>query len=533
MVRVSVVFIAACMVLICASFGAVLYLTFGLSATEALVAAIAALTGIGVCTISASNRNRLGASPTQIVELSRGVADLARQVVELGRRVAAMEGKVAKAVERAAAAEPFTAEIGEISVLIKQLAESVSAHELVLQNGGIALPTGAAPAAPTAPAIDPRIGAMSLHQRPVPPAEHKPVMARVREAGPVRGAASGVDVAGLAASVRSAGSVRNAGLGFKGLTIEAATAVIREAIGANRLEFFLQPILTLPQRKVRFYEALARLRTTEGELLAASDFVDAAEAAGLMPGIDKLMLLRCVQVARQLMSKNRDVGLFCNLSASTLVDPEFFPQLTEFMEANRAIAPALVFEFTQAAYRTMGPLENESLVALMARGFRFSMDHVGDLKFEPRNLADRGFRFIKVPATLLLNRHNVSAADIHAADLSGLLTRFGIDLIAEKIESEGTVVDLLDYEVTLGQGYLFSPPRPVRADLLRQAAVGDGSAPSTAVERPPSRETERAGPGIKPSPKVTDPRLAASQRPAALAQIARTAAVRGSAVRSQ
>jgi len=59
------------------------------------------------------------------------------------------------------------------------------------------------------------------------------------------------------------------------------------------------------------------------------DFVHAAEAGGLMPRIDNLMLFRCVQVARRLMSKNRDVGLFCNLSASTLVDAAVFPQLTE------------------------------------------------------------------------------------------------------------------------------------------------------------------------------------------------------------
>ncbi len=125
---------------------------------------------------------------------------------------------------------------------------------------------------------------------------------------------------------------------------------------ANRLEFFLQPIFTLPQRKVRFYEALARLRTADDELLTASDFVHAAEAGGLMPRIDNLMLFRCVQVARRLMSKNRDVGLFCNLSASTLVDAAVFPQLTEFMEANRAVAPALMLELTQAAYRTTGPI---------------------------------------------------------------------------------------------------------------------------------------------------------------------------------
>src|SRR5579864_8127519 len=104
MVRVSAVFVAACMVLICASFGAVLYLTFALPANEATVVAIAALTGLALCTIAASSWRNRWASVGQVAELSRGIADLARQMVELGRRVASVETKVAAAVERAEAA---------------------------------------------------------------------------------------------------------------------------------------------------------------------------------------------------------------------------------------------------------------------------------------------------------------------------------------------------------------------------------------------------------------------------------------------
>jgi cyclic-di-GMP phosphodiesterase TipF (flagellum assembly factor) len=126
----------------------------------------------------------------------------------------------------------------------------------------------------------------------------------------------------------------------------------------------------------------------------------------------------------------------------------------------------LVLEFTQGAVRAMGPIEHEALAALAERGFRFSLDNVADLRAEPRELAERGFRFIKVPAKLLLNRAGAST-DIHPADFSDLLARYGIDLIAERIESESTVVDLLDYEVRFGQGFLFSPPRPVRAEALQ------------------------------------------------------------------
>jgi cyclic-di-GMP phosphodiesterase TipF (flagellum assembly factor) len=128
-------------------------------------------------------------------------------------------------------------------------------------------------------------------------------------------------------------------------------------------------------------------------------------------------------------------------------------------------------------------MENESLSALAERGFRFSLDNVRDLRLEPRELGQRGFRFVKVPASLLLDRSGGPATDIHPADLSDLLGRFGIDLIAEKIESEGLVVDLLDYDVRYGQGFLFSAPRPVRAEALQGVPDrGDVVTPDTAAE---------------------------------------------------
>jgi cyclic-di-GMP phosphodiesterase TipF (flagellum assembly factor) len=106
------------------------------------------------------------------------------------------------------------------------------------------------------------------------------------------------------------------------------------------------------------------------------------------------------------------------------------------------------------------------------RGYRFSINHVTDLQIEPRELADRGVRFIKVPAALLLDPKLASTSDIPPSDLSDLLGRFGIDLIAERIEAERAVVDLLDYDVRFGQGFLFSPPRPLRPEGASATAGG-------------------------------------------------------------
>jgi cyclic-di-GMP phosphodiesterase TipF (flagellum assembly factor) len=279
---------------------------------------------------------------------------------------------------------------------------------------------------------------------------------------------------------------------FDGMQRGEIVGLIRGALEGNRIDLYLQPVVTLPQRKVRYYEAVSRLRTEDGEQLVPPDYLGVAESGGLMPMLDNLMLFRCVQVVRRLSGKNREVGVFCNIAGSTLTDAEFFPQFSDFLAANKAIAPSLIFEFAQESVRAMGPIEREALATLAQLGFRFSMDHVTDLNMPPRELAEQGFRFVKIPAALLLDRAASAAADIHAADLSNLLFRYGLELVAERIENESTVVDLLDYDVRYGQGFLFSPPKPVRAELLQGNGAAEPPAPS-----PPKPAANDAAPTPK------------------------------------
>jgi cyclic-di-GMP phosphodiesterase TipF (flagellum assembly factor) len=440
--RISAIFIAACMVVIAGSVGAVLYLGLRLDAATSAIIALAALTAMALYnTISNRLRDRddLG---DQIADLSRGTADLARQVSELSRRINSVESRVESTVTRARGADdPIAAEIGELGGLVRQIADTVAAHEAALQGESVMRPITAMPS---------NLPSNDFKPSPATPAAFEPPLA-------------------LSESDAVSGTRR-----FAGLSREGIGELIGKAADANRIDLYLQPIVTLPQRKVRYYEALSRLRTEESDIIPAGDFIDYAEAVGLMPKIDNLLLFRCVQVTRRLQLKSRDVGLFCNISASTLTDQSHFKRILDFMDANRALSNALMFEFTQEAYRAFGPMENEGLSALAERGFRFSMDHVTDLRMEPKELADRWFRFLKVPAKLLLNKAANAQSDIHPEDLADLLARSGIDLIAERIENENMVVDLLEYDVRFGQGFLFSAPRPVRAEALH----GGGDKPS-------------------------------------------------------
>jgi cyclic-di-GMP phosphodiesterase, flagellum assembly factor TipF len=435
MLRLGAIFVVLCMVLIAASIGAALYLFFGLKSSEALIVAVAVLTGLATYnTVTSRVRDRSDVGG-QIADLSRGTGDLARQVAELGRRTAALEGQADRIIDGAAektrsATEAVTTELAELGTLVKQLAETVALHEI--KFAGAKDFSASAPARRNDP---PPALAMSAH-----------------------------DVAGPTAPTEPAADGR-----------AEMIATIRDAIDAGRVDLYLQPIVTLPQRKVRFYEAFTRLRTGEGATLQPADFLEAAEAGGLMPRIDKLLLFRSVQVVRRLQLKNREIGLFCNIAASTLNDKEIFPEILTFMEANRALGSSLTLEMRQSTFRAMGPLETESLAALRELGFRFCMDQVTDLRMDTRELGERGIRYVKVASSFLMGEAASAGSDIHAADLSDLLGRFGISLIAERIEAEAQVVDLLEYDVRFGQGFLFSQPRPVRAEALRGAAETEES----------------------------------------------------------
>ena len=456
MVRVSTIFIAICMVLIAASFGLILYAMTGLSMRESALVAVATLACLILYNAISMRIRGSGDVSGQIVDLSRGTADLARQVAEYGRRMALIETRLASADHTAQdRARAVMGEIGELGIMIKHLAGSVATHDELLTSA-TTLTAAHHPSQPemtSEPAVQPEA---------------------IEPAG-----ATEQPVSAPAALQAAAEAISN---------LPDMLAAIKSATEANRIDLYLQPIVSLPQRKVRFYEAVSRLRDEKDHVFTAGQFIDIAEASGLIGQIDYTVLFRCVQVLRRLQVRTKDVGMFCNISGVTLASPDIFGECIAFLEANRALAPSLVLEFKQSAFRSLGPVEIEHLAALKRLGFQFSIDNIADLKIDGRELADRGVRYIKVPAALLLDQKEAASSDIHTADLTSLLTRFGIDMIAEKIEGERSVADLLDYDVRFGQGFLFSAPRPLRPE----AAVPTPVAASRQPKAPPPPPAEQA-----------------------------------------
>ena len=252
---------------------------------------------------------------------------------------------------------------------------------------------------------------------------------------------------------------------------------VREALAENRVDLYLQPVVSLPQRRTMFYEGLSRLRDSTGRVLMPAEYLSVAEPEGLVAAIDNLLLFRCVQIVRRLARQDRKVAIFCNLSLTSLADEEFFPQFLGFLAENRDMADGVIFELGQAAFEQRGSVEARNMAKLADFGFRFSIDQVASMDLDFRELQRADVRFVKVAADLLIDRlindededREGLLKDIQPSDLAGMARRFGVDVIAEKVETERQVIDVLELDIAFGQGHLFGEPRAIRDAVLAEA----------------------------------------------------------------
>jgi cyclic-di-GMP phosphodiesterase TipF (flagellum assembly factor) len=252
---------------------------------------------------------------------------------------------------------------------------------------------------------------------------------------------------------------------------------VREALAENRVDLYLQPVVTLPQRRTVFYESFSRLRDATGQILMPAQYLSVAEPEGLVTAIDNLLLFRCVQIVRRLARQDRKVAIFCNISLLSLADEGFFPQFLEFLSENRDIAGALIFELGLSAFEQRGSVEARNMAKLADLGFRFSIDKVDALDLDFRELQRADVKFIKIAADTLLSHLEADddrlslgpMRDLHASDFAALARRYGAEIIAEKIEIERQVIDVLELDIGFGQGHLFGEPRAIRDAVLAEA----------------------------------------------------------------
>ena len=395
----------------------------------------------------------------QVVVLRLRVDKVSSELDVLSSRLLRVEGRLSDADRHAApglssAVAEVTGEIALLGGLVRDLAVTVATQDkdVASLKDQVRRARDEAPAA--APPLTPRAPARMVP----PPAEPEPALRErpIPSLLPVQGSLPTPTPAEERRPASDVGDARR-------------IAAVMQAFENDRLDLHLQPIVSLPQRKTRFYEILARLRLADDTILVPAEFVPILERCDLAAELDRKVLTRAAGIARHLAGRGSETRVSCNISPASL-DNGILRAAGRVAEAYPDVADRLILELPQAAWRKLDADQAGTLAILRNKGLSFAMDRLTDLRLDPLALAERGVRFLKVPAEMLLEPQTARGLDVEISDLTAVLSRAGIRLIAERVEHEKDVPNLIDLDVPLAQGFVFAPPRAIRPEVLTRPA---------------------------------------------------------------
>ncbi|HEY1273584.1 MAG TPA: EAL domain-containing protein [Thermoleophilaceae bacterium] len=228
---------------------------------------------------------------------------------------------------------------------------------------------------------------------------------------------------------------------------------IRDAIERDRLVLYAQPIVELPSGLVVQEELLVRMTGEAGELIMPGAFLPSAERFGLAPAIDRAVVSKAVRLAR-----NRCVEV--NLSGQSIGDSG----LTEFIESEIAAVGAspsnLVFEITETAAAEDLDHARRFAERLAELGCGFALDDFGTGYGSFTYLKHIPVRYIKIDMDFVRNLDADKSDRQVVKAIVDVARNFGIQTIAEGVESQ-TILDLLgELGVDFAQGYHLGRPAP-------------------------------------------------------------------------
>lgn len=248
--------------------------------------------------------------------------------------------------------------------------------------------------------------------------------------------------------------------------------VVSESLKAKRVEMFVQPVVSLPAQKTRFYELYARLKGAGDVAVPANDYMGYARKNNVMAQIDGLLLMRSLKVIQASAHVKKATPFFVNVSSATLSDAAFMGRLLAFLKdkKNKALRERLIFEMSQKNYQDLPPVMIELMRGLGQLGCAFSLDQVVDFDLDVALLVRHKVRSVKIAAPLLIKEvgtyHGLTAMQKFVRRVEGN----GISVIVDKVETKGQMRALKELGLSYGQGHLFGRPAP-QASYARKSKV--------------------------------------------------------------
>lgn len=247
-------------------------------------------------------------------------------------------------------------------------------------------------------------------------------------------------------------------------------SALRRALNSNAIAFEYQPVVRLPRRQIWAGFARASVQVP-GE--RDQEFLrQLAVENGLLPCIDLLTLSQAGKGSPVNRADGDKAPVICQLNLESLLPNPFSDAFEEALETQRDNAGNFILEFpdTAIAGKLAANARDGDSTALRAKlrryarwGYTYAMHkntRIG-LAADYGMYAELGFRYIRVSAKPLITALNAIEKgekpqfDLHPADLSGLLSRYGLELIVSELEDEAMVLEALELNAAFATGFAF------------------------------------------------------------------------------
>ncbi len=240
--------------------------------------------------------------------------------------------------------------------------------------------------------------------------------------------------------------------------------LIQRALDLDQFEPWFQPILSMDDKEVHHYEALARMRDDKGKIFLPSSFIATAEAFGLIGLIDKSIMEKTMQFQAKLMAEGRSLSFAMNLSGKDMDDESMIDFIKGAIERTGADPAKLLFEITETeAIHELGRAI-DFIKALKELGCKFALDDFGVGFTSFVYLKDMPVDYIKIDGYFIENLSQSSDDQLFVKAIVDVADGLGIRTIAEFVQDDETLELLDEFGVDFAQGYHIGIPS---AEVLR------------------------------------------------------------------
>jgi len=247
----------------------------------------------------------------------------------------------------------------------------------------------------------------------------------------------------------------------------AGSLWVGEALLEDRLMCYLQPVVGAKD-KVFGYEAFARVKSTDGDIIGGEQIIAASRALGIEFVIDRHLH---VEAIKTFASSQFNGFLFVNFFPGFIHRPAVYLEgLSETAKSFGLIAKHIVLDFTKSeTTRDVTHMKNVADYG-RSRGYSIALDDIISVENARRLVAEIRPDFVKID-TQLVRRVTEPPKRETIREIVELVHTAGGTVIAEGVETAEIHQALKLLGVDLFQGFLFSPPVPVEAALKRSTGT--------------------------------------------------------------